>query len=115
MRISSRGPFFDTQGKIPLKTITIIALFIQAGIINGAPVVINEFLASNDKTVADVDGDYTDWIELYNSGEAIQLTGYHLSDDPDEPEKWTFPDYTSQSVIEFFEKVREHIAQEENV
>ncbi len=31
------------------------------------------------------------------------------------PEKWTFPDYTSQSVIDFFEKVRNQIAQEENL
>ncbi len=31
------------------------------------------------------------------------------------PEKWTFPDYTSQCVIDFFEKVRNRIAQEENL
>ncbi len=31
------------------------------------------------------------------------------------PEKWTFPDYTSQPVIDFFEKVRDKIAQEENI
>ncbi|MFO7889691.1 MAG: DUF4416 family protein [bacterium] len=31
------------------------------------------------------------------------------------PEKWTFPDYTSQPVIEFFEKIRNQIAQKENI
>jgi len=31
------------------------------------------------------------------------------------PEKWTFPDYTSQTAIDFFEKVRNRIAQEENL
>ena len=31
-------------------------------------VVISEFMASNTKTLADQDGDYSDWIEIYNSG-----------------------------------------------
>ena len=29
-------------------------------------VVINEFLASNDAIIADQDGEFEDWIELYN-------------------------------------------------
>lgn len=34
-----------------------------------------------------------DWIELYNGGaESIRLAGWYLSDDPDEPYKWQFPD-----------------------
>ena len=33
-----------------------------------------------------------DWIELYNPGtEAIDLSGYGLSDNPGKPLKWTFP------------------------
>jgi len=33
-----------------------------------------------------------DWIELYNgSGATIDLMGWHLSDDPAEPQKWRFP------------------------
>ncbi len=39
------------------------------------------------------DGDYPDWIEIHNPGEApIALLGYGLSDDPERPFKWTFPD-----------------------
>ncbi len=58
-------------------------------------IVINEFMASNDVTVADQDGEYDDWIELYNnSDQAIELTGYTLSDNIDEPSKWTFPEST---------------------
>lgn len=54
--------------------------------------VINEFLASNDAIVADQDGEFDDWIELYNnSGESINLEGYFLSDDAEELMKWTFP------------------------
>ena len=32
-----------------------------------AAVVINEFMASNGSTLADEDGGFEDWIELYNS------------------------------------------------
>ncbi len=55
-------------------------------------VVINEFMASNDATVVDQDGEYDDWIELYNNGSgAIDLGGYFLSDKPDDVLKWEFP------------------------
>ncbi len=54
--------------------------------------VINEFLASNDFVVADQDGEYDDWIELYNNGSTtINLENYHLSDDGLDLSKWTFP------------------------
>lgn len=56
---------------------------------------INEFMADNDTTIADPQGDYDDWIEVYNSGDAtISLAGMHLTDDLAEPDKWTFPDTT---------------------
>ena len=37
------------------------------------------------------DGDYPDWIEIYNPGtEPIDLAGYGLSDNPSDPFKWAF-------------------------
>ncbi len=57
--------------------------------------VINEIMASNDITIADQDGEYDDWIELYNNGlEAIDLEGYFLSDDNTDLMQWTFPSGT---------------------
>ncbi len=54
--------------------------------------VINEFMASNDITVADQNGEYDDWIELYNnSATTINLEGYFLSDDANNLMKWAFP------------------------
>lgn len=54
--------------------------------------VINEFMASNDSTQADPDGEYDDWIELYNNGSSnIDLSGFYLSDDSTELLKWAFP------------------------
>ncbi len=58
-------------------------------------VVINEFVASNGSVSMDEDGDFEDWIELYNTGpEPVNLEGWGLSDDPDTPFKWTFPSRT---------------------
>jgi CotH kinase protein/Lamin Tail Domain/FlgD Ig-like domain len=56
-------------------------------------IVINEFLASNDTTMADQDGEFDDWIELYNtSDESISMLGLFLSDDSSNTTKWAFPD-----------------------
>ncbi len=58
--------------------------------------VINEFMASNDATVADQDGEFEDWIELYNNSSAtIDLEGYFLSDDATDLMQWAFPAGTS--------------------
>lgn len=55
-------------------------------------VVINEFLASNQTVLADEDGDYSDWLELYNAGAApVDLAGWSLTDDEADPGKWVFP------------------------
>ncbi|MCF8256351.1 MAG: CotH kinase family protein [Flavobacteriales bacterium] len=56
-----------------------------------AQVVINEYSCSN-RTVTDAFGNFEDWVELYNpSSQAVDLTGYHLSDKPTNPTKWQFP------------------------
>jgi hypothetical protein len=57
------------------------------------PVLINEFMSSNNETITDEDGDYSDWIELYISDRRLMtLEGFGLSDEFDNPFKWTFPD-----------------------
>ena len=58
-------------------------------------VVINEIMSSNQTTIADEDGDYSDWIEFFNTGQtAVNLNGWAISDDPEEPQKWIFPSVT---------------------
>lgn len=57
-----------------------------------AQVVINEFSAANHDSFDDNYGEYEDWVELYNtSSSAVDLSGYHLSDETNEPEKWKIP------------------------
>lgn len=59
--------------------------------------IINEFMSSNATTASDEDGDYPDWIELYNaSSEAINLNGYFISDSYNNLGKWTFPEIIIQ-------------------
>lgn len=67
-------------------------LLLPAASQHGASPVLNEFMASNGSTIADEDGDYEDWIELHNpTRTAIALQGYALSDDPERPFRWIFP------------------------
>ncbi|HEY85291.1 MAG TPA: hypothetical protein G4N96_09300, partial [Chloroflexi bacterium] len=56
---------------------------------------INEFVAVNRTGLVDEDGDYSDWIELYNAVQnSVNLSGWSLTDDPKNPNKWRFPDIT---------------------
>lgn len=58
-----------------------------------ADVFISEFMASNDTSLLDEDGDTPDWIEIFNAGpESVNLDGWHLTDDPAKLRKWSFPE-----------------------
>jgi hypothetical protein len=61
------------------------------------PVVINEVLASNGHTLVDPQGEYEDWIELYNPS-PVNLEAY-LTDDPAEPAKWHPEERSAQTTI----------------
>lgn len=64
-------------------------------VMEGSPVVINELMADNDNIIADPQGDYDDWLELYNRTDSpVLLTGMYLSDKEDNPTKWEFPEST---------------------
>jgi len=55
-------------------------------------VVINEFMASNSGTAKDPQGQYDDWVELYNPTEvAIDVGGMYLTDDLANPTQWRIP------------------------
>lgn len=62
--------------------------------LNFNDVVINEFAASMDSLsgISDSDGEYDDWIEIYNNtSTTINLSNAYLTDDVDDPKKWQFP------------------------
>jgi hypothetical protein len=54
---------------------------------------ITEIMAANSSVLPDEDGDYSDWIEIFNpTSEAISLNKWFLTDNIDNPLKWQFPD-----------------------
>lgn len=72
---------------------SIVAFALLLNSSDASDIRINEIMASNGSTIADEDGDFEDWIELFNSGaEAVDLSGWGLSDDDDTPLRWTFPE-----------------------
>jgi len=89
--ILSGGPMLTLCQKNVLLVLflsVVVAAFSQT-------VVINELMSSNGNAVSDEDGDFSDWVELYNPGlSAVNLAGWGLSDDPANPFRWVFPDTT---------------------
>ena len=55
-------------------------------------VIITEFMAGNSHTLADADGDFSDWIELQNiSATNVNLANWALTDSAGNPAEWLFP------------------------
>ncbi|UCG58681.1 MAG: lamin tail domain-containing protein [Phycisphaerales bacterium] len=58
----------------------------------GASLVLSEFMASNDDTLDDEDGETSDWIEIHNpTSKPINLGGWYLTDNANNLDKWEFP------------------------
>jgi len=73
-----------------------VALPISMGAEHPFSLVINEFMASNSNIKADPQGQYDDWIELYNYGtDDIDIGGMYLTDDLTVPTKWQIPAATN--------------------
>jgi len=65
-------------------------------------VVINEYSCSNLNQYIDNNGEYEDWIELYNtSASSVNLAGYYLSDDSLNNTKWPIPSGITISAYGF--------------
>lgn len=55
-------------------------------------IIINEYLSHNKGANYNSNGEYSDWLELYNMGEDISLKGLALSDDSKNLNKFILPD-----------------------
>lgn len=81
-----------------------MALILLAGLFlvstSLAGVEISEFMASNTTTLTTTNGLYEDWIEIHNnSGAAVDLAGWYLTDDPADLRKWQFPSTAATSPL----------------
>ncbi len=77
-----------------LNRLTIILFFLSLGISNAlnAQIYINEIMAKNDNVIADENGDFDDWIELYNAGTTpVDIAGYYFSEEAADPTFWEIP------------------------
>ncbi len=61
---------------------------------------INEFMASNDTSFADENGEYDDWIEIYNAEDKnVDIAGMYMSDNVDDPAAYQIPSGNSATTI----------------
>ncbi len=73
-----------------MKLLTLIFLFFST--FSFGQIVINEISSAQNTGYADEDGDYPDWIELYNAGSsAVDLGGYKLVRIEGSEVEWEFP------------------------
>ena len=65
---------------------------------NNGSLIINEVMPSNHNTIMDEEGNYYDYIEIYNGYDYdVNLKDYYLSDDDINTKKWKFDDVTIKS------------------
>ena len=70
-------------------------LLLAGSLLSPAAPIISEILADNESGQRDEDGDWEDWLELYNPDpDPVDLGGYFLTDRPENLPKWRIPDNT---------------------
>ena len=100
-----KGRYSHTDGlirliemkKVRLLVIIFACLYFLIPFQTKAQITINEFMASNTGSVVDPDyKESADWLELYNaSNSSVNIGGYYLTDNFNDPVKWQIPDGTS--------------------
>jgi hypothetical protein len=80
-------PLFPLKTLLPLAS---LLLFFASN--TRADIWISEFCADNTGDLLTADGEEADWIELQNSGpSAVDIGGWHLTDNASARTKWSFP------------------------
>jgi len=77
------------------RIIVVVSLLVAgaSGSLSAEGVYLSEFMVVNQTTLRDEDGEWSDWLEIYNGrNTAVNLSGWFLTDDPTEPHKWRFPE-----------------------
>lgn len=96
-------PFRDdlrTQESSPCRRLRLGVELLEPRQLLSADVLITEIMASNGAGLADGNGQNSDWLELYNpTSQTVNLAGWHLTDDAQDLDKWTFPNL-SQSQLD---------------
>ena len=81
-----------SAGWMPFILVVVLASLGGRSACGQIPLVLNELMASNSSTLADPQGQYDDWIEIYNGSAApFDAGGLYLSDNPRNPQQWRIP------------------------
>lgn len=95
---SYRSSRSRTRGWILVNPIPLLILALLAGVsfstrVAAQNILISEFMAVNSSGKQDEDGDFSDWIELFNADKQdVSLAGWHLTDNLRDLAQWTFPE-----------------------
>lgn len=86
------------NGKVKLhltfnySSILTVFIAIFTVVCHGQIIHISEVVTDNGNSLLDEDTDSPDWIELHNSSDqSVSIDGWHLTDDPADLTKWSFP------------------------
>lgn len=87
---------FFKSGRFLFFVSTVFFFFLMSGCekqnIPESSVVINELMPVNTSFIADQNGEFDDWIELFNNSDVkLNLSGYYLSDSKSKLSKWKIP------------------------
>lgn len=67
--------------------------YLTSTTVTDGAIIINEVMADAKSGLTDEDGEFSDWIELYNTtNQTISLENYALSNKENKPLKWRFPE-----------------------
>lgn len=97
--------YYHTIEKRLLLTLFFGLAVLPQAVLPAQELMITEFMAANHLGIEDQDGDYSDWIEVYNTGaRAISIAGWHLTNDEKDLTQWEFPDVvlSGQSFLRVF-------------
>ena len=65
---------------------------LESRLLLSGSVLITELMADNNSYLADGDGNFSDWIEIYNpTAVPVNLTGWYLTDNASDLTQWAFP------------------------
>lgn len=78
-----------------VRLIALVGAMLFGSAVAQAGPMITELMASNGSTIADQNGDYADWLEIYNPDPvSVDLTGWYLTNKAGNLTKWTMPSVT---------------------
>ena len=84
-----------------------------AEVSQGAAVIVTEVMSKNVTFAVDSDGNYSDYIEIMNTSDAVvHMQGWHLTDDEGNLAAWTFPNISvdpSECLLIYCDGLDRHV------